>query len=237
MQKESRLAFVKQLSIPQQRLQDVSCEACGAVIPKDCKIGFHVYCESRNLLFRRGDYPQNIFIVCKGTIKLSSHSKSGNDFIVKLASPGDVLGMSAAIANLPYEVTAESLTPCLLRVLPSFEVHRMIAESETANHCITELLARQHQTAVAEACRSGLSDSITDRVASVLLKLRQGLHRADSGTAFPLLLTHQEIAEMVGSRRETVTRSIAQLRQEGIIALNGRQITLLRQERLEEMVA
>jgi CRP/FNR family cyclic AMP-dependent transcriptional regulator len=237
MQKESRLAFVKQLSIRQPNFQDLPCEVCGAVIPKDCKLGSHVYSERKKVLFRRGEYPENIFIVCRGTIKLSSSSRSGNDFIVKLASPGDVLGMSAAIANLPYEVTAESLTPCLLRVLPSVDVRRMIAESDTAKDCVTELLARQHQTAVADACRSGLSDSITDRVASVLLKLGQEFHRADSQTAFCLSLTHQEIAEMVGSRRETVTRSMSQLRQEGIIALNGRQITLLRQERLEEMVA
>ena len=235
MQKTSRLAFAKQLSTRQQL--DVSCEICTKVIPRDCKIGFHIFAKSKTLLFSRGDSPQNIFIVCNGTIKLSSNSKTGNTFIIKLASPGEVLGISAAIANDPYEITAETLTPCLLKVLPSAEVRRLVAENKTANHCVTELLARQHQAAVSETCRVSLSNTITERVARVLLKLKQGWHETDAYGTFPLLLTHQEIAEMVSSRRETVTRSITQLREEGIIALNGSNITILRHEQLEEMSA
>ncbi len=233
----SRLTSVKQLPIRQPQFLDVPCETCAEVIPRDCKIGFHVDCNRGILLFRRGDYAKSIVVVCKGTVKLSSSSKRGDNFIVKLASPGDVLGMSAAIANLPYEVTAESLTPCLLRVLPSFDVLQMIAESASAKHCVTELLARQHQSEVAESCRAALSNSVADRVASVLLKLRQGFHETELREAFRLLLTHQEIAEMVGSTRETVTRAMQQFRRDGVIALNGREITLLRQELLEEMAS
>lgn len=234
MQKTSRLAFAKQLSTRQQL--DISCELCSKVIPRDCKIGFHIFAKSKALLFSRGDSSQNIFIVCSGTIKLSSNSKTGNSFIVKLASPGEVLGMSAAIASVPYEITAETLTPCLLRVLPSVEVRRLVAENKDAHHCVTELLARQHQAAVSETCQVFLSNTIAERVARVLLKLKQGWHDTNAHAAFPLLLTHQEIAEMVGSRRETVTRSITQLREEGIIAISENNITILRHERLEEML-
>ena len=101
--------------------------------------------------------------------------------------------------------------------------------------CVTELLAKQHQAAVSETCHASLSNTITERVARVLLKLKQRWHEADAYGTFPLLLTHQEIAEMVSSRRETVIRSITQLREEGIIAQNGSNITILRHEQLEEM--
>jgi len=237
MRNISKLPLAKQISIRKALSQDGPCVACAEVIPRDCKVGFHVDCKREVVLFRRGDYPENIFVVCKGSIKLSISSKRGNNVIVRLASPGDVLGLSAVIVNRPYEVTAESVGPCLLRVLPGADVLRTIAENGRASHCITESLARQHQSEISAACEAALSNSVAGRVATVLLKLQQAMHDGRTRSAFPLLLTHTEIAEMVRTTRESVSRSMMQLRRDGVIAVKRGEITLLRQELLEEMAS
>src|SRR3984893_18825771 len=64
------------------------------------------------VLFVEGQVPRGIFVICKGTVKLSINSPSGRTMIVKLAEPGEVLGLSANISAKPYEVTAETIDPC-----------------------------------------------------------------------------------------------------------------------------
>jgi CRP/FNR family cyclic AMP-dependent transcriptional regulator len=56
--------------------------------------------------------PRGIFVLCKGTVKISINSPSGRTMLVELAEPGEVLGLSATISGKPYEVTAETLDPC-----------------------------------------------------------------------------------------------------------------------------
>ena len=64
------------------------------------------------VLFVEGQMPRGIFVLCKGGVKLSINSPSGRTMIVKLAEPGEVLGLSATISGKPYEVTAETIDPC-----------------------------------------------------------------------------------------------------------------------------
>ena len=63
------------------------------------------------VLFVEGQMPRGIFVLCKGSVKLSINSPSGRTVIVKLAEPGEVLGLSATISGKPYEVTAETIDP------------------------------------------------------------------------------------------------------------------------------
>ena len=69
------------------------------------------------VLFREGDQCDAIFVVCSGKIKVSVSSREGRTMILRIADAGDVLGMSAALGNEPFEVTAESLEPSRVRVL------------------------------------------------------------------------------------------------------------------------
>src|ERR1700753_1946463 len=52
-------------------------------------------------LFSEGDSPRNVFVLCTGQVKVSSTSRDGKTMILKIGAPGDVLGLSAVLANLP----------------------------------------------------------------------------------------------------------------------------------------
>jgi CRP/FNR family transcriptional regulator len=61
------------------------------------------------VLFREGTPARGIFILCEGRVKISVCSETGRDMILRIAGPGEVLGLSATLSSGPYEVTAESL--------------------------------------------------------------------------------------------------------------------------------
>ena len=68
-------------------------------------------------LFSEGDAARNVFVICFGQVKISSTSRDGKTMILKIAGPGDVMGLSAVLANVPHEVTAEAIEPCQVKQL------------------------------------------------------------------------------------------------------------------------
>ena len=84
-----------------------------------------------NILFREGDECGAVFVICSGKVKVSAASSQGRSFTLRIAGDGDVLGMGAVLQDIEYEVTAEAIEPCLVRVaqLP-YPVGRMVALAE-----------------------------------------------------------------------------------------------------------
>jgi CRP/FNR family transcriptional regulator, cyclic AMP receptor protein len=70
------------------------------------------------VLFIEGQQPRGVFVLCTGKVKLSTSSSEGKTLITKLSSPGDVLGLNAAISNHAYEVTAEMIEPGQANFIP-----------------------------------------------------------------------------------------------------------------------
>ena len=68
-------------------------------------------------LFTEGDQARNVFVICYGKVKVSSTSRDGKTMILKIAGPGDVMGLSAVLANVPHEVTAEAIEPCQVKTV------------------------------------------------------------------------------------------------------------------------
>ncbi len=79
------------------------------------EIGSPVSLPGHAVLFREGQLCNTVFVVCTGQLKLTTTSKDGRTLILRLAVPGDVLGLSATLGDMPYEVTAETVEPTILR--------------------------------------------------------------------------------------------------------------------------
>ena len=73
------------------------------------EIGTHLSFPGRIIVFEEGGPANSIFVVCNGQLKLSTTSREGRTLILKIAGPGDVLGLSATLNHMPNEVTAETL--------------------------------------------------------------------------------------------------------------------------------
>src|SRR5581483_9385828 len=188
------------------------------------------------LLFVEGEEPRAVFILCNGRAKLMTTSAEGRTLIVKIAGPGEILGASAAILGQPYELSAETLEPCQVNVINgSAFVNWLRTRSEASVRAARQLSAK-HDAAQQEIRSLGLTRSAAEKLARLLLDwCRHGEFTA-GGIRIRVLLTHEEIGQMIGATRETVTRLIGDLRRREIIETKGSTVIVRQKDALEKLV-
>ncbi|MGA8733208.1 MAG: Crp/Fnr family transcriptional regulator [Terriglobales bacterium] len=151
------------------------------------------------VLFVQGQMPRGIFVLCKGTIKLSIDSPGGRTMIMELAEPGEVLGLSASISGKPYEVTAETLDPCQVNFVKRDDFLRFLRGDVEACFKVAEQLSEKYHDACNEVRSLGLSHSAHEKLANLLLEWGSKNGEAAKPEArLKLRLTHEEIASTKG---------------------------------------
>ena len=174
------------------------------------------------VLFVEGQTPRGIFVLCKGRVKLSICSTDGKTLILKIAEPGEVLGLSATVSGKPYELTAETVDPCQVNFVKREDFLRFLREHSDACFRVAEQLSDKYNSACREIRSLGLSHSAAEKLAKLLLEwsARNG-EAARPEPRVKLALTHEEIAQMIGTSRETVTRLFADLKKRQIVQAKG----------------
>jgi len=185
-------------------------------------------------LFREGDRTDAIFVLCSGKVKVSATSKEGRIMILRIAKAGDVLGMSSALTNREYEVTAEAMEPCRARVLGFKHLTNMLQKYPDASMGAARSLAEDYRAAFSEARLIGLPTSPAGRVAQLILNWAEDAKK-NSAAFITMSLTHEEVASMTATTRETVTRTLGRFRKEKIIATRGVALTILQPRMLEQL--
>jgi CRP/FNR family cyclic AMP-dependent transcriptional regulator len=189
------------------------------------------------ILFAEGESPQHVFVLCAGRMKLSAASRDGKILLVKIAKPGDVLGLSAALADIPYELTAQAIEHSQVKAFQSKDFLHFIQDCPEGCQRAVESLNNEYRRVLTDACRIALSGSISDRVAHLLLELAiEGQDTTNAQPEFYLALTHETIAAMLGSSRETITRVLNTFQRRGLISIKGTRVTILRKHALELML-
>ncbi len=174
------------------------------------------------VLFVEGQAPRGIFVLCKGRVKLSICATDGKTLIVKIAEPGEVLGLSATVSGKPYELTAETIDPCQVNFVKREDFLRFLRDHSEACFKVAEQLSEKYNTACHEVRSLGLSHSAGEKLAKLLLdwSSKNG-EAAKQEPRLKLALTHEEIAQMIGTSRETVTRLFADLKKKQIVQAKG----------------
>jgi CRP/FNR family transcriptional regulator, cyclic AMP receptor protein len=207
----------------------------GALKDFDLTKSSSVYPDGAVLFMEKQD-PRGLFILCEGQVKLSVCSSDGKTLIVRIAKPGEVLGLSAVIGGTPYEVTAETLRPSQIVFVRRDDFLRLIAHHPEIYQNIVKQMASTYDGACEQLRTVGLSSSASERLAKVLLEWSQGAEQTKSGTRITVPLTHQEIGEFIGSSRETVTRTFSEFKSRHLVALKGSTVTIPNRAALEQLI-
>jgi CRP/FNR family transcriptional regulator len=174
------------------------------------------------ILFVEGQISRGLYVLCQGRVKLSTCTVDGRTLIVKLADPGDVLGLSATISGTPYELTAQTVEPCQVNFVGREDFLCFLRENVGACFRVAEQLSDRYNKACQGVRSLGLSRSAGEKLAKLLLdwSSRNGefLKREPS---LKMTLTHEEIAQLIGTSRETVTRIFADLKHRQILEAKG----------------
>jgi len=188
------------------------------------------------VLFVEGQAPRGIFLLCKGRVKLSIGSSDGKMLILKISEPGEVLGLSATVSGKPYELTAETLDPCQVNFVKRDDFLRFLREHNEVCLRVAEQLSDKYNTACHEIRALGLSHSAAEKLAKLLLEWSQKNGGRQNGN-MKLTLTHEEIAQMIGTSRETVTRLFADFKKRQLIQLRGSTLVIRNKAALETLVS
>jgi CRP/FNR family cyclic AMP-dependent transcriptional regulator len=190
-----------------------------------------------SLLFVEGERPRGVFIVCSGRAKLTTSSSAGKTLIVKIADAGEVLGASATILGKPYEVSAETIEPSQVNFIKRDDFIRFLQSHVDVCMRTAQQLSEKYQSAQREIRSLGLSQTTSERLARLLLDwCSKGGEQTPKGMRLTILLTHEEVAQMIGTTRETVTRIFSDFKRRQIIEVKGSSVFILAKGKLEAMI-
>ena len=189
------------------------------------------------VLFVEGQAPRGVFILCRGRVKLSICSSDGKTLILKIAEVGEVLGLSASVSGKPYELTAETLDPCQVNFVKREDFLRFLREHNDVCLRVAEQLSEKYNTACHEIRSLGLAHSAAEKLAKLLLEWSMKNGGAREPDRMKLTLTHEEIAQMIGTSRETVTRLFADFKKRQLIQLKGSTLVIRNRTALEHLVS
>ncbi|MEN3331837.1 MAG: family transcriptional regulator, cyclic receptor protein [Blastocatellia bacterium] len=190
------------------------------------------------LLFVEGQAPRGILMICAGRVKLSDCSSEGKSLITRIAEPGEVLGLSATISGRPYMATAETLSPCQVNFIKREDFMRFLSEHHLACLRVAEHLSNTCYVANEQVRSLGLSHTAAEKLARLILEwcARDG-KPSDRGIQLKLTLTHEEIAQMIGSSRETVTRLLSDFKRKQLLYVKGSTFIVRNQAALAALVS
>lgn len=199
------------------------------------KIGINMALPSRAVVFEESEPANGVFVVCEGQLKLSASSKGGRVMILRLAGAGDFLGLSAALNNLHYEVTAETLQPTVLKRISRTDFLEFLQTYVKVGEKTSQVLAKEYREVFLDARRLALSGSASGRLARLLLDWAASASCDQSALRFTMMLTHEELASMAGTSRETVTRLLNQYERDGLIVRHGTSIAIPHLDQLDQL--
>lgn len=191
------------------------------------------------LLFVEGQAPRGVYVLCSGKVKLSTTSREGKVLILRIAQPGEVLGLSAVISGEPFEVTAETTEPCQVNFIDRVALIERIEKNGELGLRSSLALSREFQSAYRDIHDLVLARSSAGKLARLLLSWTA--HKERSGESGEIrirpTLTHEEMAQMIGSSRETVTRLIGDLKKREWIRLDGSTLVIQNRTALEALAS
>src|ERR1700686_1558350 len=188
------------------------------------------------MLFIEGQQPRGVFVLCAGKVKLFPSSFEGKTIITKVSEAGDVLGLNATISNRPYEVTAEIVEPGQANFIARDALLQFLREYGEVALRVAEQLSRNYYTAYEEIRTLGLTSSPSEKFAKLLLSWSPNAGNANDPTHIKLTLTHGEIAEMIGTTRETVSRLFSDFKKKQLVQLKGSILIIRNKPALKKIV-
>jgi CRP/FNR family transcriptional regulator, cyclic AMP receptor protein len=189
------------------------------------------------IVFLEGQSPRGVYVLCQGKAKLTTTNAEGKTMILKIAQPGEVLGLHATISGKAYELTVETLQPSQLTFIGREDFLRFIRQHGDVCLQAAQHLSRDCQSAYEVVRSIGLSHSAPSKLAKLLVNWAAETKSSNGVAQIRVTLTHEEIAQLIGSSRETVTRALSSLRKQGVLQLKGSTLTIRNLGALEHLAS
>ncbi len=171
-------------------------------------------------LVREGEIPRGVYIACSGRSKLSIEARDGKTIILKIAGDRQLLGLSAVVSGVPSMITVTTIELSQIKFVERDSFLQLIEHDSYVALACASLLAREVATSFDDVHDLLLARSSTEKLARLLLSWVSDEPR-NRELRVSTEFTHEEIAQMIGSSRETVTRLLSVMKRKDLIRLEG----------------
>lgn len=199
------------------------------------EISYTLLYPSGSVLFAEGDAARGVFMLASGRVKLSICSGDGRMLILRMAEPGDVVGLPATLSGSAYEVSATAIGPCRCSFVKRDQFLRFMHAHQEICLGVAEQLRKIYCNACHEIRRIGLSHSALEKLAELLVGWPTTNGDSPSRLRFPF--SHEEVGQMIGSSRETVSRAFAAFKKKKLAELKGATLHIRDRAALEAIAA
>ncbi len=193
----------------------------------------------RRQVIHFADQPgDHVYLLCTGRIKVARVSDQGRELTLYLLEEGALFGETALLdAGGAYELMSETLEDSLVVVFRRSEVLAALAQSQAATQELLRLVGARRLMAENQVADLVFLE-VPKRLAKLLLRLHdgQGGHGRRPAQALRGRLTHQELANVIGSTRETTTLVLNDFKRQGLIEFLGRKILIANRLGLEKLI-
>ncbi|MCF7803446.1 MAG: Crp/Fnr family transcriptional regulator [Candidatus Marinimicrobia bacterium] len=200
------------------------------------KFAIHKFLKKKELVYLPGDRSDKVYLLKEGRVKVSRLSEDGKEMTMVILEPGEIFGESALYSDSKTRSTmAEALDDALVCTVYRRDFEDMLKNQPELSLKLTKEIGKRRRE-IESRLEDMVFRSVPGRLAHLLLNLAEkyGVEKPE-GLLLDVPLTHLEIANLIGSTRETTTTELNNLKREGLIAVKKRDIYLTDVEGLEDL--
>lgn len=187
-------------------------------------------------VFHEGEEARGIYVLSSGRAKVSISSADGRKLIIRIATGGDVLGLYAGLTGRPFEATAEMVEGGRVDFISRPDLLNLLGRQQTFGIDLVEMFSRQFSDFVDHTRMLALSESALEKLARLILRWGRDFgERTSEGVQVRIVLTQEEIAQIIGASRETVTRLLSVLKRDQIIRVKRHALWIRDREALASL--
>jgi CRP/FNR family transcriptional regulator len=164
-------------------------------------------------------------------------NSEGKTLILKIGDPGEILGLQSVVSGQPHELTVETLQPSQVAFIAREDLLVFLKQYGEACLHAAQHLSRDCHSAYDLIRSIGLSHSVSERLARLVLQLAGAIAENGEEPRVKVALTHEEIAQLIGASRETVTRTLGDFKKHKFMEFKGATLIIRNRSALEAMTA
>ena len=189
----------------------------------------------REVVYLPGDPGKSLFFVNGGRVKVSKVTRDGKALTLAYCGPSEVFGETCLVDGGPRSEMAEAVENALLTEIDRADFDRLLAASASLGAQMTKLMVSRRRE-LENKVEALVFRDVTSKLAELLVKLA-GEYGVDDarGTMVALKITHQELANLIGSTRETVSLTLSTFKRKRYITTEGRKVIISDAEALRAL--
>lgn len=186
---------------------------------------------AKEVVFHKGQYPYYLYFVAKGKIKTTKMVDSGKTLVTNLYQKGDFFGYIPLLDGTTYMETATVIEDAELELIPKDSFNALIQKNRDVSYKFIKMLTNNVLEKEERLLMTAYA-TVRERVASTLLQIEDNLTSSQDGFT-RINMLRDDLAGVVGTSTESLIRTLADFKEEGLIEVNGREIKILERKKLE----